>query len=677
MADNDRQEIETDEKSIAEGRSFVRLWLDKIERAKKDEENWRKDAYEAVGVYEADDEQDISFNILHSNVETIAPASYNSTPVADVRVRFGDPDPVSKHVVDMSERGISYSLDQYDFDAEMDAIVRDALVPGRGVARIRYKPSQDGVSEVFFERWPWDKFCHGPARSWGKVPWVAFEHDMTRDQLVAINPELGAKIDLTDGGKSEEDKGKRDADQAAKGLMKTARVYEIWEKHRRAVHYIVECHPDAPLQSIDDPLGLPGFFPALKPLQQVKRISGLKPVCPHKVLKPLIEELDVITKRISKLVRTLKVRGITDSELSVDFDLLRSADDGMYLPAQNATKFAGTAQGLDKAVWSWPLDPTVKALQQLYVQRDQIKSTIYEVSGISDIVRGSSNANETATAQKIKTQWGSLRVQNLQKEVAKVSRDVFRAKVAIMAGKFSDQQMQMMTNLPQTQEQQQAWPQVMQTFRSGLRSFKIDIETDSTVRADLTRNQEQMSQFVTATGQYAQAMAGAAQQFGVAVLPVMTEIYTAMARNYKLGKQAEDALASLSQIAQKAAQQPQEEQPDPAVEKARLEMQTMQAKTQLEAQSLQAKAQHDQQMAALETQKMQLEIQIKQVELQIKQQSAQIDMQSKVMDAELRSRERQEAAQFGQQSNALKLDAMKQQAAMKSKPHNGARDGNV
>lgn len=631
---NDRQEIETDEKAIAEGRSFVRLWLDKIERAKKDEKDWRKDGYEAIAVYEADDEQDISFNILHSNVETIAPASYNSTPVPDVRVRFGDPDPISKHVVDMSERAISYSLDQYDFDAEMDALVRDALVPGRGVARIRYKPSQEGLSETLFERWPWDKFCHGPARSWGKVPWVCFEHDMTRDQLNAINPDLGPKIDLTDNGRDEDESGKKESDDAAKGLMRTARVFEIWEKRTRKVHYVVECYPEAPLQSLDDPLGLPNFYPALKPLQQIKRISGLKPVCPYKVLKPLIEELDVITKRISKLVRQLKVRGVTDAELSVDFELLRTCDDGQYLPAQNATKFAGTAQGLDKAVWSWPMDPTVKALQQLYVQRDQIKATIYEVSGISDIVRGASNANETATAQQIKSQWGSLRVQNLQKEVAKVARDVFRSKVAIMAGKFSDQQLQLMTNLPQTPEQQQVWPKVMQTFRSNLLSFKIDIETDSTVRADLTRNQEQMANFVTATGQYAQAMAAAAQQFGPAVLPVMTEIYTAMARNYKLGKQAEDALASLSTIAQQAAQQPQD-QADPEAERAKMEMEAMQAKTQIEAQALQVKTQSDQQKVALEIQKAQLEIQIKQVELEIKKQTAAIDLETKRTDAAL------------------------------------------
>jgi hypothetical protein len=104
--------------------------------------------------------------------------------------------------------------------------------------------------------------------------------------------------------------------------------------------------PDAPIVDEPDPLGLPDFFPAMRPIQIMRRASSLTPICPYQVYKPLIDELDVITKRISKLVRTLKVRGITDAELSIDFEQLRSCDDGMYLPAQNATKFAGHGSGL-------------------------------------------------------------------------------------------------------------------------------------------------------------------------------------------------------------------------------------------------------------------------------------------------------------------------------------------
>jgi hypothetical protein len=681
MADNDRQEIETDEKAIAEGRSFVRLWLDKIERAKKDEKTWREGGYEAIKVYEADEEADIAFNILHSNVETLLPAVYNSTPVPDVRRRFSDPDPVAKHVVDLSERALSYAVDQYDFDAEMIAVIRDALLPGRGVPRVRYMPTMKGgqvtLQETKFERWPWDKFTRGPARSWDRMPWVAFEHDMTRDQLIQLNPEIGPTIDLKGAGTSDEKTDKKDADDAAKGLMQTARVHEIWDKKGRKVYFIAECYLDAPIVDEPDPLGLPDFFPAMRPIQIMRRASSLTPICPYQVYKPLIDELDVITKRISKLVRTLKVRGITDAELSIDFEQLRSCDDGMYLPAQNATKFAGTAQGLDKAVWSWPMDPTVKALQQLYVQRDQIKATIYEVTGISDIVRGASNAGETATAQQIKSQWGSLRVQQIQQEVARVARDIFRAKIAIMAAKFSDQQLQMMTNLPQTPEQQQIWPQVMQLFRSELRSFRIDIETDSTVRADLTRSKGEMSEFLQGTASYAQAMAGAAEQFGPSIMPVMAEVYTAFARKFKLGKQAEDALDQLTTMAQQAAQQPEEEAPDPAAQKAQMEMQAMQQRGQMEAQSLQMRTQADQQKMAMDAQAMQLKAAHEERMAQLKERLAMLDIQIKEADLALKQRESTMKLQERAMTAEINQNDRANKAAF-AKPQNGARpNGNV
>ena len=52
-------------------------------------------------------------------------------------------------------------------------------------------------------------------------------------------------------------------------------------------------------------------------------------------------------------------------------------------------------------------------LNFLYQQREQSKQAIYEITGISDIVRGASHSSETATAQQIKTEWGSLRIKKI------------------------------------------------------------------------------------------------------------------------------------------------------------------------------------------------------------------------------------------------------------------------
>ena len=67
--------IQSDKDAISTGSTEAELWLKKIKRAQDDEAAWRKDAKEAVEAYEASDEkQATSFNIFHSNIETLIPA---------------------------------------------------------------------------------------------------------------------------------------------------------------------------------------------------------------------------------------------------------------------------------------------------------------------------------------------------------------------------------------------------------------------------------------------------------------------------------------------------------------------------------------------------------------------------------------------------------------------------
>lgn len=687
MAEESRQQIDTEAETLAEGVTLVELWLRKIKAQQDEEKDWRKDAEQANRIYESDEKENIHFNILNSNVETLTPAVYNSTPVPDIRRRFGDADPIGKQVVDTSERLVSFSVDQYDLDTEMIDTVKAALVPGRGALRIRYSPQMNdqgvGYQEVTAEAVRWDRLVIGPAASWSKVPWIAIIHDLTRSELVKLNPEIGKKINLGDG---ETDADGKRSDVNEKGIMRTARTYEVWDRETRKVLFICEKHKVVPLLEKPDPLGAPDFFPVFKPLQIMRRVGSLKPICPYTVYKPLIDELDTVTKRITKLVRQLKVRGLTDPTLTGDFEALKDCQDGQFVPAGDAARnFQAGAGGLEGSVWVWPMEPTVAALQMLYQQREQIKQTIYEVTGISDIVRGASEANETATAQQIKSQWGSLRVQQIQGEVARLARDLFRAKVAIMARHFTDENISAMTGLPQTDEQRAIWPQVMQLFRSDQRSFRIDIETDSTIRADMTRNQEQMNNFLAGTGQYAQAMAGAVQQFGPQIMPVMAEVYTAFARKFKLGKQAEDALDKLSSMAQQAAQQPPK--PDPEQQKAEAEMQAQREKHQMDAQSAQQKAalevqkmqaqiEHDREMFDLKRQEMVMKLQAMQAELQIKAQGAQLDAQVQQQNAALKAeaaeadfeRDQRQAdmdAKNAERAGAIKLQGMKDQQRFK------------
>lgn len=701
--EQDQQQIETVEEAKASGTTDVELWLKRIKAAKADEKDWHEDGELAVKVYEGHKDIKTRFNLYHSNIETFVPALYNTTPIPDVRRRFGDKDPVGKMGADIIERSVSYSVDQYPFDETMLAAVRAACVPGRGTARVRYKPEIQqamgpdgqpyetiGYQQVTCEPVEWDDWGHGPATFWDEVPFVYFCHDMTKEDLAELvqGDEEALKRVKGYGFGGEDEK-----DEPGKGILKTIDVLEIWDKKTKRVIWITEEDKEFALKEQDDPLGLPDFFPVPEPLCIMRRVNSMVPLCPYNIYKPLLQELDSITKRISKLISTLRVRGLVDASMKPDMELLKNAEDGEYIAAKDVSQWLNGG-GLEKAIAHWPLDPIVKALQQLYQQRDQVKQTIYEVTGLSDILRGASNPNETATAQNIKSEWGSLRVKDMQAAVARFARDIFRLKAAIISKHFTPENISAMTSLPgQTGDQQkdmaeqQKFMAALQLLNTDTRSYRIDIESDSTVRADLGRKQEQMNLFLQGTAQFSQAIAGLIQgapQIAQPALPVMVEVYNQFARHFKLGKQAEDAIESLGEKAHEAAQQPPQEDPakQAAAQKAQADMQAQQAqmqaaqqKSQLEAQGMQLKAQHEERMAQLAEQKAQLDYQIKMVDLEIKReelglkrQSMQMDMEAKAADFELRQQDAAMNREHAAQTNAIKLDGLKQQQAAKSKP---------
>lgn len=630
------QQIESEASAIAQGMEPGDVWLKKIAKAKEDEEAWRKEAEKAIAIYEGDKEalskagvKPISFNIYHSNVETMVPAVYNSTPVPDIRRRFDDPDPVSKIAVDTIERSLSYTIDQYEFDDTMRGAVRGALVQGRGVVRVRYTPhikqqmdqatgqpvEVKGYEEVTCELVAWDRFIRGPARHWGEMPWIAFEHDLTRKQIADLVGEEQAEAVRLEGeqGSTKDKAAKPDA-----GIFKTAKVYEVWDKDSGLVFFIEDKKASEPLKVEQDPLGLPGFFPVPRPLQPIHRETCLTPVCPLTIYEPLILELDAVTKRISKLVNKLRVRGIYDAGLKADLQALMDADDGFYAPAEDAARFAQGAGGLEKAIAHFPMEPIVLALKELYGQREQIKQTIYEVTGLADIVRGASQASETATAQQIKAQYAGLRIQSLQKEVARVARDLFRMKAAIFCKHFSTENLQVMTGLNVQQAEQILRSEVM-------RSYRVDIETDSTIRGDVARSLEQMTQFITGTGHFVQAIGGMVQAAPPLLAPMM-EVYASFARKFDLGKQAEDALDKMPQLIQQMlqAQQQQAQQPPPE-----------QVKAQLDAKAREEEMAMKREMHGMDMQGKQAELQFQgqkmQMELASKEQAAMIDVQKAQM----------------------------------------------
>lgn len=638
--------FESEAKKDAEGEadkaSFVRRWLEAIQLSSEEEKDWRKVSAAARDVYEAakDSLTGTAFNIYYANIETLRPALYNSTPVPDVRRRYGDRDPAAKEGADAIERCISYSIDDYDFDGTVKEAIDDLSITGRGVARVTYRadmvpldikdeqtgePVMDvGSQTVSCETVPWASFRRGPARMWAGVPWVAFAHYMTRDELVDLNPEVGKVVPLnmsvSEGGEKTNDGA--NADNPESDVFKRALVWEIWDKAKRKVYFIAESYKVAPVTELDDPLGLRDFFPVPAPMMSGKVSGRLVPLSPYKIYKPILEEIDTITVRIKALVKQLRPRAIGPG--GVDLDDWASADDGEIVEVTDVMKFLESG-GMDKLLSWFPMEPTIKAVQELYARREQAKQELFEVSGLADIMRGQSNPNETKGAQDLKQRWGSLRLQKQQADIARFCRDLFRMKAEIIAEKYTPENIAAMTGL------ELSAPAIQMIKDEKMRNYRIDVETDSTIRGDLTRNQEAMAQFVQGSAQYFAAVAPIVQSGGMSKTAAVT-IYSAFARNFKLGKEVDAVLDGLADEATKAEQaaQAQGPQPDPEMEKAKAEIQDKQARLQMDGEKLKSEQAFKMQDAQMARERMVEEFKLKRemaaMEFGLKQELAYADV---------------------------------------------------
>lgn len=661
-------------KTGPEMRAIGSKWIERIRAAETRDKRWIKDAESAEAQYSADSESNFGkvpeFNILHSNVETIVPATYNSTPTPDIRPKWPKEKPQTppmgmqppmqgrvpqpmpamvapasdpeKDVAELLERTIINQIDDNKMDTEVEACAQDAFLAGRGLVRVKLDADVEEFTEtqeifgpdgeieheelsgqtvknerVKYEVVAWRDYREGSATRFDGVPWMAFRHYLSDEEV----REMGG-----------EDLATQTVDQLPTDNKTTAEdvaVWEIWDRNKKEVVFVRETD-GAVMSTTPDPLGLSGFYPIPEPIQPIKLSAKRLPINPYVIYRTQAEELDRVTQRINAIIGGLKVRGgvIGDAE---NIKELAEADDNTLIPIANVEGLAQTG-GLDKAIVWWPVDKAIQVLRELYIARDQIKQLIYEITGISDIVRGQSSSTETATAQQIKTQWGSVRIKKMQQLVRRHVRDLFVLSAEVIANNFTITTLQEITGMEITAEMQQI-------LESGLRQYQIDVESDSTVRADLTRQKGEMEGFLQGTAAFFSTMAPVVQGAPQMAGPI-TDLFGAFARQFNLGKQAEMAVEEMGEIAKKASQGGQ---PDPNAEARKAEtqakMQADQAGMQLKVQEAQAKAQGDQAKLQVEMKRIEADLGIKQQQLSAAREAKAADVQIKAAELEIKQAE--------------------------------------
>ena len=671
-------------------------WMQELDYSEKELKDFHTQARRTLRKYldnrDAIDTEKKWFNIFNTNVGIIRSSLYANIPQIEISRRFSDMnDDVARVAGTILQRSVEQDLTKphNDFDTMMRQVVADRLIPGLGTAWVRLEtetedqpPIRDengGLTcptdeegnplqrishqEVCIDYVYWEDFLWSPCRVWGERRWVGRKVPMTRDALAKRFGEEKAKNIALDYQPKEANKS--DQPTPANMVMKRACIYEIWDRETRKVFWLSRGYPDI-LDEKDDPLGLEDFEPCPEPLFANLTTSNCRPKPDYAMLQDQYIELDETNNRISLLIIACKVVGVYDRGSEGVQRMLTEGYDNTLIPVDNWAMFA--EKGGVKGSVDWlPLDVVVQALGQLQVHREAIKAQIYELTGISDIVRGASKASETLGAQELKSKFASVRIQTLQDEVARFGEDVLRIKSEILVKHFEPLRLVQMSNILNTPDAQFVQPAVQLLFGPE-ESFewRVKIQNDSMAQTDFERQKVERSEFMNAVATFLQSSASVGQG-APQLIPLMLELLKFGVAGFRVSKDVESIfdkyIDEFNQELEKKKTEPPP--PDPEMEK-------MKAEQAMKQQEMAMKQQADQAKAAADLQAKQQEMQMDQqrflMEMQQDREKFQQEMQ--MMMQEFTMKMRQSAMESAQNREQSAADAEQKRAQAEKEPAN-------
>jgi len=689
-------------------------WKKELSRAEKHfSQFWSKGdkLYKMFAKQGGENDSKRQFAMLWANTEVLKPSIYARPPIPQVSRRYRDKDPVGRLAAEILERASGFEFERMNLDSILRAVRDDLLLPGRGQAWVRYEAEIEGEEgeegedyaegedheqlearmqaeqpqmpnappmvrehKTIVDYVHYRQFLHSPARRWEEVTWVAKAVYMTdkegkerfRDKWKDVPLDHKAQSDSKADGMSDP---KLENSQFAQ-----ATVFEIWCKTHKKVYFVAK-GASSVLDTMDPYLDFEGFFPCPKPVYATVTNNSLLPTPDYKYYQDQAEEIDQLTARIGKLIDSLKLVGFypagAEGDVSAAMEkALSPSTDSQMIPVASWAAFSERGGG-NAIVWL-PIREVVETLRACIEVRNQAVQDVYQITGISDILRGASNANETATAQSIKAQWGSIRVRDRQQELVRFARDLTRMVCEVISENYDPQYLITMTNIElpqepppppqqppmqppqptgdpqqdqmaqqqmqqaQAQQQQalQAHQQQVQEYQAGMqkvqaafdllanddmRGYRIEIETDSTIQPDEDAEKQRRTEFVTAIGgllQQAVPLLGAAPELA----PLVGETILFTARGFRAGRQLEDVIEQAFKAVQDRLSQPPPQQPDPNAAMLEAKQKEKEMDLQFKQQGQQLDLQNKQQAHQLELQIMQ---QNGQAAVAMKQQEAQ------------------------------------------------------
>jgi len=476
------------------------FWRDQIEKMGKHKGylNFIKRGHKIEARYRdernrVDEESRRRYNSLWSNVEILKPAIYGKTPTPLAERKFGDKDPVARGAAQILERALRNEIEICGFNEAMNQAVSDYLLPGRGTLWVRYEPQisegvslpnedsmdmkdrpgqinsdadatdggdletdnespdseQDPVEEklestgdqIVRESTPvdyihWEDFLVFPieARTWAEVVAIGKRVFLTYEQMRdRFGKEIAKKIPL-----EKDDRQKDRYENSSPQHEVKGEIFEIWNKQDRTVYWVATGY-DYLLDRKDDPLNLENFFPVPRPIIANQTTGTLLPVADYIQYQDQATQIDELSQRIAMLTRACKVTGTYNAAAKGIQRLLNESVENELIPVDDWAMFAGDKGGVAGQMSFLPLKEIIGVLNELMALKQKQIEEMDRLTGINDLMRGTTDARETLGGQRLKSNNTGTRLTNRQNEVARFARDTIRIMADIMAQHFSTQ----------------------------------------------------------------------------------------------------------------------------------------------------------------------------------------------------------------------------------------------
>lgn len=595
-------------------------WKHQIEAAKSNLKSYIKDAEDC---YKAYHNKEMNYNIFYSNVEILTSNLCIANPKPDIQRRFLkrlEKDKLRSNtyaeVAKVLNGAVEYVSDTASLDEIFNKAVKNSVIYGRGIVWLDYEPEiavdengQEYVAErnIRIESLNPQEFLYSSAEKEEDIWWVARRHLLSRQD---ITRRFGYRVTEQELQFKQEDETQ----------LKRGEVWEIWDKNdKKRAFMLLSSQREKFLEVVDDPYGLEGFFPC-DTLDFID--DGTIPVPEYMIYRKQADLLEVVCKKAAQIEDEVKYVTLIGSQDKGIAQRITSAQNGdvLSIPTDN---MVGAAEGL---IATTPVDKAILLLEHLQVEKEKLKQNIYDITGISDIMRGVTAADETATAQKIKGLFGSLRFQARQKKVQNFRKNIFKIIAEIIAEHYDEDTLSEMTctYLPKAETKQAieiaqrqgiqltpdelnilnepTWGDLMYILRNDkLRNYTVDVETVATAFDDMEQQNaaiKDLTNLYLSMVQYADSLSPSTLK---GFIPLIKLNLSSVKISSAVGNQLEEAIESAYKEAEEEAMQP--EAPNPEIMKIQADIEYKKGELEVKKQEVAIKQQEaDRKDAELEAQ---------------------------------------------------------------------------